>query len=91
MATYTRCRGVRSIQLEISMRIKRENSKAWAKPMRDKEVRNFYRHEILEENDGEWCDFIAGTCVCHKPQPVQGTKWDDVFPDMLNTLKEEIR
>lgn len=83
------CKAKRSIHLEVAKRIKRDNPTNWMFPMHDKDARNFYRLEILEENDGEWCDFIAGTCVCHDEKVQTGTKWNEVFPDALNTLKEE--
>lgn len=85
-----RCHGTRSIQLEISKRIKADYGKEWPKPMKDKAFREVYRHEIHDEDNSKWCDFIAGTCVCHDaPDSGKATTWRDVFPGSLETLKGE--
>lgn len=84
-----KCRGTRSIQLEISKRIKREYGKDWPQPMKDKTLREVYRHEIHDEDDSKWCDYLAGTCVCHDKGSTSGNAWDEVFPGSLNTMRGE--
>jgi hypothetical protein len=71
------CFGRKSIQLEISKRIKLEAGRDWLEPMRDKDIRNTVRLEILDDGE-EWCDEVAGTCVCDKINSTI-TKWSDVF------------
>ena len=58
-----KCNSTRSIQSEINNIIKSEAGREWAKAIRDKDERNRIR-ETLREKDTEWCDYIAGTCVC---------------------------
>lgn len=84
-----KCKGVRSIQLEISKRMKREHGKDWPKAFRDRTLREVYRLEILDENTGAWCDSWGGTCVCHDANAKKGGTWDDIFPGSLETLKGE--
>lgn len=89
LAQGQRCKGTRSIQLEISKRIKREYGKEWPQPMKDSTLRNVYRLEIHDEDDSKWCDYLAGTCACYDKADTTGTSWRDVFPGALETIREE--
>lgn len=59
-----RCRGERSIQREISKLIVKKYPTEWPTYIRDKAYKEKLRTWLHENREGEWCDYVAGTCVC---------------------------
>jgi hypothetical protein len=90
-----RCRGKRSIQLEIMKIIKQKYPTEWPKYIRDKAYKEKLRVWLRENRKGEWCDYIAGTCVCTAdfvPDPVAIKEAMSVFPNAVPIdIPEEIR
>lgn len=58
-----RCVGKKSIQAEIMFEIYRDNPKTWREKVGDKRLREDIRKRLWTESD-DWCDSVAGTCVC---------------------------
>lgn len=66
------CTSTRSIQNEINQIIKDQHPQTWAKKIRDSKVRESIR-KTLRENDPNWCDYKAGTCMCNTSQLTMAT------------------
>lgn len=78
-----RCRGKKSIQLEIMKLIRKKYPKDWPKYFRDREYKEKLRLWLHEKQGDDWCDSVAGTCVCtadYTPDPKVISSALSMFP-----------
>lgn len=76
--------------------IKKKYPTEWPKYIRDTNYKEKLRLWLHEKSGDEWCDAVAGTCVCtsdYVPDPDRLKTALELFPgaEVLGTLKKENR